>query len=66
MSPEEIIEAFEAWYREEYVVRSGARGRASRHLEKHNGEYISDHARESFRIYCVGLQRAFLYKNTGV
>lgn len=65
MTPEAIIEAFELWYKDEYVIRSGARGRASRHLEMYAGEYVSDHARESFKIYCEGMKRAFLFKNTG-
>lgn len=52
---EQIQEAFESWYKEEYVIRQGARGRASRHLEQHDGAYISDHANESYRAFIVGV-----------
>jgi hypothetical protein len=57
MDSKEITEAFEAWYLEEYVVRSGARGRASRHLALHLGQYISDHAAECFKVWCAAVKR---------
>jgi hypothetical protein len=57
MESKEITEAFEAWYLEEYVIRSGARGRASRNLTKHEGEYISDHAAECFKVWCAAIKR---------
>lgn len=66
MTPEEVIEAFEEYYRSEFVIRAGARGRASNNLERHKGEYISEHANLCFRVWCKGMQRALLYKNTGV
>lgn len=35
---------FETFYAETFNIRFGARGRASNHLAKHDGVYISDHA----------------------
>jgi hypothetical protein len=57
MNREEVTEAFEAWYSEEYVIRSGARGRASRNLTKHENEYISDHAAECFKVWAAAIRR---------
>jgi hypothetical protein len=57
MNTEEIIEAFEEWYVGEYVIRSGAYGRASRNLTKHDGQYISDHAAECFKVWCAAIKR---------
>lgn len=65
MTPEQIIESFESWYKEEYVVRDGARGVASRHLSTHNGEYISDHARELFKVWCTAVHQHLRFKNNG-
>lgn len=55
MTHEELTESFEAWYADAYVVRSGARGRASRHLTKHDGQYISDHAAECFTVWYAAM-----------
>lgn len=52
---EQINKAFEEWYKEEFVIRQGARGRASRHLEQHEGVYVSDHACECYRAFMVGV-----------
>lgn len=51
----EMMESFEAWYSNTYTIRGGARGRASRHLAKHEGVYISDHAAECFTVWCAAM-----------
>lgn len=37
-------EEFEKFYRDQFKIRHGARGKASNHLDMYNGAYISDHA----------------------
>ena len=58
MTHEEIKAAFEAWYSEEYSfqMRRGA-GRAGHHLKQYEGEYISDHARDNFKVWCAACKR---------
>lgn len=56
---EQINEAFETFYKEEYIIRAGARGRASKHLEKHDGVYISDHANECYKVWVCGVSFQF-------
>lgn len=56
---EQIQKAFEEWYSEEFVIRRGARGRASHHLQQYEGVYISDHASECFRSFLVGVSFQF-------
>lgn len=41
---DEHREEFEAFYRTLNVIRRGAYGIASKHLDRHNGDYISEHA----------------------
>lgn len=50
-NPEDTRAAFEAFYVKKNCVRKGARGRASRHLDQHEGEYISDHAAECWSVW---------------
>lgn len=59
MTDEEIKAAFEAWYVEEYSssIRRGLRGRASIHLTQYEGEYISDHARNDFKVWSAAIKR---------
>lgn len=59
---EQVIESFETWYKKEYIVREGARGRASKHLMVHNDHYISDHAADCFKVWCAGIQAALVFK----
>ena len=35
---------FESYYQSLYVIRRGAYGIASKHLDQHDGVYISEHA----------------------
>lgn len=51
-----IRETFESWYRSEYTIRGGARGRASRHLEMYEGDYVSDHARECYVVWMAAMR----------
>jgi len=55
MTHEEMTETFETFYTNTYNIRYGARGRASRHLEKYDGVYISDHAAECFKVWCAAM-----------
>lgn len=59
MTAEEIKTAFEEWYTEEYSssIRRGMRGRASIHLQQYEGEYISDHARNDFKVWTAAIKR---------
>jgi hypothetical protein len=59
MTHEELTESFEAWYAEEYShsIKRGARGRAGCHLTQFDGEYISDHARDNFKVWCAAIKR---------
>lgn len=57
MDTEEIKAIFEQWYKAEYLIREGARGRASRHLMQYDGEYISDHAAECYKVWCAAYKR---------
>jgi hypothetical protein len=59
MTIEEMMETFEDWYAEEYShsIKRGARGRASNHLAKYEGEYISDHAKDNFKVWCAAIKR---------
>lgn len=54
---QEIREQFEAWYAETYLIRNGARGRASRNLTRHDGVYISDHAAECYTVWFAAITR---------
>jgi hypothetical protein len=56
MNVEEFRESFEAWYADHYTIRGGARGRASRHLTRYEGEYVSDHALECFTVWCAAME----------
>lgn len=44
-------EEFEAFYKEQFKIRHGARGRASNHLDIHDGAYISDHAATCWLVW---------------
>lgn len=41
---EQHREEFEEYYKSCFVIRRGAYGIASKHLDKHDGVYISEHA----------------------
>lgn len=60
MTSEEITQAFEEWYSEEYSfqIRRGAAGRAGLHLRKYEGEYVSDHARNDYKVWCSAMCEA--------
>lgn len=46
------MERFEAWYGKKYEWECGRqRGKIGKHLQKYNGEYISDHARDSWETW---------------
>lgn len=44
-------EEFEEYYKSLFVIRRGAYGIASKHLEKHEGSYISEHAQLSWNFW---------------
>lgn len=51
------MERFEAWYNKKYEWECGRqRGKIGKHLQKYNGEYISDHARDSWEIWQAALE----------
>lgn len=52
----DIRESFEEFYKETYVIRQGARGVASRHLERYKDEYISEHAAECYKVWCAAMK----------
>lgn len=55
MNIEEVRNSFQVWYSDKYVIRHGARGRSSRHLEVYQGTYTSDHARECWETWCAAV-----------
>lgn len=59
MTHEELTESFEAWYKEEYEwsMKRGSTGRSGMHLKQYENEYISDHARDNFKVWCAAMKR---------
>lgn len=59
MTDEQLTESFEAWYSEEYrwEMKRAAPGRGGYSLKKYNGEYVSDHASNDFKVWCAAIMR---------
>lgn len=59
-----VQECFEAWYSEKYAfeMKRGVGGRVGKSLRKHEGEYVSDHAREAYEIWCIAVASSEMMK----
>lgn len=52
-------ESFENWYSDvyEWEIKRGSRGQTGKHLTKYDGDYISNHARDNFKVWCAAMSR---------